>query len=325
MKLRQKKLTIGVPRTLFASYHLPFWQQLISLSGMKAVLSDPSSNESAHRGGRRLPHEFCVPVKVFLGHVLNLLEKGVDRILLPRMTTQGKANFFCPKLIGLPEIVYYTTGLGAERIFSPEVICDGLGLRVISFPDLGPVMTWQMKAAARQADQVWRGILNKCRTERLTLPEAGGGTKLNSSGKRLNIGLLGYAYSLYDPFISKGIVTRLSQLGVKLNTWEMLDPQRIEARLAGLTRPLFWNFGRMLLGAGLEFLNDPAIDGLIYVTTFGCGPDSIATKILSIAASQGEKPFLQINLDEHQEDGHLRTRLEAFTDLLATLKEERAI
>ena len=149
------------------------------------------------------------------------------------------------------------------------------------------------------------------------------GRKKSAKGP-LNIGLLGYAYSIYDPFISKGISGKLKDLGVNIITWEMLDPALIESRLARLKRPLFWNFGRMTLGAGLNLLEDPTIDGIIYVTTFGCGPDSVATKILSLEAGKQGKPFLLVNLDEHTEDGHLRTRLEAFSDLLIALKEDRA-
>lgn len=98
MNRGQKKLKIGIPRTLFSSYHLTYWRQMITLSGMEAILSEESSKETAERGGRRLPHEFCIPIKVFIGHILNLLDKGVDQILLPRMITKGKANFFVPSL-----------------------------------------------------------------------------------------------------------------------------------------------------------------------------------------------------------------------------------
>jgi len=325
MNRGQKKLKIGIPRTLFSSYHLTYWRQMITLSGMEAILSEESSKETAERGGRRLPHEFCIPIKVFIGHILNLLDKGVDQILLPRMITKGKANFFCPKLIGLPEIVRFTTCLGTERMFSPEIVCDGLGLRVIKLPDLDPAMSRRMKTAARQANEDCKGVLTKCRTQRLTLPEATGLFKIDRSGERLNIGLLGYAYSIYDPFISKKILEKLYKLGCAVTTWEMLEPGLIERNLAGLKRPLFWNFGRMLLGAGLSFIDDSGIDGLIYATAFGCGPDSVATKILSIEAGLRQKPLLLVNLDVHQEDGHLRTRLEAFTDMLAALKEERVV
>lgn len=320
-----QNIRIGIPTTLFSSYHLAYWYRFISLSGMEPVLSDESNEETADRGGRQLPHEFCVPIKVFLGHVLDLLDKGVYQILLPRMITQGKDNFFCPKLIGLPEIVRFTTGLGPERMFSPEIVCDGLSLRVTKLPDLGSDMIRRMKTAAIQANEDWERVLDKCRTQRLTLPEATGLFKTVRSGERLNIGLLGYAYSIYDPFISKKIVEKLYQLGCAVTTWEMLGTGLVERNLTRLKRPLFWNFGRMLLGAGLCFIDDAGIDGLIYATAFGCGPDSVATKILSIEANQKGKPLLQINFDEHQEDGHLQTRLEAFTDMLAVLKEERVV
>jgi predicted nucleotide-binding protein (sugar kinase/HSP70/actin superfamily) len=173
-----KKMKIGIPGTLFAAYHLAYWYQFITLSGMEVVLSDESTKEIADQGGRVLPHEFCIPVKVFIGHILNLVEKGVDQILVPRMTTQGKSNYFCPKLIGLPEIVHYTTGLGEERMFSPEIICNGLQLRVTKFPAINSTTLRQMKVVAGQANKCWERILANCREQKITLPEATGRQKM---------------------------------------------------------------------------------------------------------------------------------------------------
>ncbi|HYH04158.1 MAG TPA: hypothetical protein VEC37_13780, partial [Bacillota bacterium] len=59
-----------------------------------------------------------------------------------------------------------------------------------------------------------------------------------------------------------------------------------------------------------------------YVSTFGCGPDSVATKMLSIEAGKRGKPLLLLNLDEHTETGHLQTRLEAFVDMLEEYRTE---
>lgn len=326
IKTGMKKMRIGIPNTLFSSYHLAYWYQLITLSGMEAVLSDESTQEMADRGKRLLPHEFCLPIKLFIGHVLNLLDKDVDQILLPRMTSKGRANFFCPKLIGLPEIVRYTTNLEETRMFSPEIRYDGLHLQVTKFPSPCSVALRRMKIAARQANKAWEKLLITCREQHLTLSNLSGKPPgILPVGEPLTIGLLGYAYSLYDPFISKAIPHQLLKLGATIITWEMLDPIQIEENLIGLKRPIFWNFGKMLLGAGLHFLKAPQTDGLIYVSTFGCGPDSVIAKILSIEAGNKGKPFLQINLDEHLEDGHLRTRLEAFVDMLTPLKEDKVI
>lgn len=340
---------------MFAAYHLPYWQTFLTLCGMEAVTSDATTQEMADRGGRLIPPEFCIPVKVFMGHVLNLLEKGVAQILLPRMTAAKKANFFCPKFIGLPEIVRFTMNLEERMFFAPEMICNGLNPKLIQFPTSARASWGRMRQAENQARECWQRILENCRKYRITLPEAsavgptavgltaagptvvgsnalgtgvpatGGGVHAPKPQNRLTVGLLGYAYSVYDPFISKGLLGKLGQLQMTATTWEMLEPALIDQSLAGLKRPLFWNYGRMLLGAGLHFLADPAVDGIIYVSTFGCGPDSVATEILNIEADHRHKPFLLINLDDHTEDAHLFTRLEAFADMLAALKEEQAV
>lgn len=325
MKSVQSKLKIGIPNTLFSAYHLSYWQNFITLAGMETVLSGESTKEMADRGGRLLPHEFCIPIKVFMGHMLSLLEKDVDQILVPRMTDRKKSNFFCPKLIGLPDIVKFTMNLEEQMFFSPKVICNGPNPRVIRFPAIASVSSQRMRAVEKQARESWKKTLDNCRQHQITLPEATGKMIIKRPENHLAVGLLGYAYSLYDPFISKGLQNKLKKLGVAVTTWEMLESELIEQSLAGLKRPLFWNYGRMTLGAGLNFLTDPAIDGIIYVTTFGCGPDSVATEILNIEAGKHQKPFLLINLDEHTEDGHLFTRLEAFIDMLTVLKEDTAV
>ncbi|MCL6589252.1 MAG: acyl-CoA dehydratase activase-related protein [Firmicutes bacterium] len=324
MKPSHNPLKIGIPNTLFAAYHLFFWRRFMTLAGIEAVISGESAPEMADRGGRLLPHEFCVPIKMVTGHIIRLLEMGVDQILLPRMLDCRKNNYFCPKLIGLPEIVKYTLNLDGRMLFSPTVICNGLTPRVIEHPPLDGVPRRRIRMAEQYARQGLSQILDHCRQYQVTLPEAMAKTMTRRPENRLTIGLLGYAYSLYDPFISKGILSKLRNLGAALVTWEMLEPHLIEGPLAKLKRPLFWNFGRLLLGAGLHFLSDSSVDGIVYVTAFGCGPDAVVSEILKLEAGNRQKPFLLINLDEHAEDGHLSTRLEAYAGLLTALKEETA-
>lgn len=325
-KRQPDRLKIGIPTTLFAAYHLAYWVKFITLSGMEVVLSSESTEKTAYLGSRLMPHEFCIPIKLLIGHVQELREQDdVDAILIPRMISRGNSNFSCPKLIGLPEIVQNTIGLETAKFFTPYVSCNGLDIKMLEFPKANYGLLKRMKVAEAKANQAWQSTLAQCRSHQLTLPEAIAGRNEPSAVLPLKIGLLGYAYNLYDPFISKQIHRQLSSLGVGVATWEMLDPALIERQLANLKRPLFWNFGKMVLGAGLHFLDDPRVDGVIYVTTFGCGPDSVATNILSLEAAVKQKPLLHLNLDEHTEPGHLTTRLEAFVDMLVTLKEESVV
>ena len=171
----KKKLRVGIPNTLFAAYHLAYWERLLTLLDFEPILAAESSQESVERGGRLLPPEFCIPIKVFIGHILNLLDQGVDQVLLPRMTTWGKLNFFCPKLIGLPEIVRYTTGLGEEGMFTPEIACNGLQLRITRLPTGKHICPIKFAAAERQANLDWQATLGQCRQEKMTLAEAAHG------------------------------------------------------------------------------------------------------------------------------------------------------
>lgn len=313
-------MKIGISNTLFGAIHLPYWQLFFSFLGLDVVIPGPSRKETVDCGGKLIPPEFCIPVKACLGQLVELMEKDVELILLPRMIQKGRRDFFCPKFTGLPELAKYSAGIEPGRLFSPEVICDGWQLRPIRYSAaISP--PGKLGKAAEQAGLYWNEILTRCRRERLILPEA---LNLMALAKPagIRVGLLGYSYTLYDPFISKGIIHKLTALGAELRTWEMVDPVNIESSLKGLKRPLFWNFGRVLLGAGLHFLKDPEVDGVVYVTAFGCGPDSIAVKMLELEAGKSHKPFLRITLDEHSGDGHLLTRLEAFLDMLVEKKEE---
>ncbi|HBF37999.1 MAG TPA: hypothetical protein DDW50_11825 [Firmicutes bacterium] len=314
-------MRIGIPNALFTSYHLPFWQEFFMQLGMDIVVSGDSCKETIDIGSKLIPHEFCIPVKVFLGHIVDLLSQKVDLILLPRMIDKKNHEFFCPKLTGLPEIVKYALNLDDSLFFSPEVICNGLNPQIVRYPQPKIKSMRTLRQAELKAEQNWQWTLERCRKEQSTLLQIARDLKNSSSADQIQVGLLGYAYILYDLWMSKATIQTLGSLDTHISTWEMVESEKIESRLKELKRPMFWNFGRILLGAGLNFLADPKIDGVIYVTPFGCGPDSITVKLLSLQAAITHKPFLQITLDEHSEDGHLKTRLEAFVDMLVQGKE----
>src|SRR5208282_5530051 len=56
----------------------------------------------------------------------------------------------------------------------------------------------------------------------------------------------------------------------------------------------------------------------IYITNFGCGPDSFITHFFK-SIMEG-KPFLQLEIDEHSGDAGIITRLEAFLDSIKHAK-----
>ena len=55
-------------------------------------------------------------------------------------------------------------------------------------------------------------------------------------------------------------------------------------------------------------------DGMIYLSSFSCGIDSVVTELIKIEL--GDFPFMVLKLDEHTGEAGYNTRLEAFADML---------
>jgi predicted nucleotide-binding protein (sugar kinase/HSP70/actin superfamily) len=137
----------------------------------------------------------------------------------------------------------------------------------------------------------------------------------------VKIGVIGYVYNIYD---DANILGRLVELGAETVTFETLDNSSIEAQLQHLPKSLFWSFSNKLLAGGYVFLEDSSIDGVIHITSFGCGPDAFLGKYFELDFEQYSKPFMTIRVDEHSGDNHLQTRIEAFVDMIVQKKSAKA-
>ena len=97
---------------------------------------------------------------------------------------------------------------------------------------------------------------------------------------------------------------------------EEVEPDVVENSLKGLRKKLFWSHGKRILGAGYSYVVDESIDGVIYLSCFGCGTDSMTQDMLARKAREMRKPYMVLTLDEHSGEAGLVTRLEAFLDMI---------
>ena len=104
----------------------------------------------------------------------------------------------------------------------------------------------------------------------------------------------------------------------------MLDHKVKEKAAKYQKKDSFWYFNRLIMGTAYHYLyNYPEeVDGMIQLNAFGCGPDSLIKELIDLKAKKTSKiSILNINLDEHSGRAGLKTRLEAFIDLLYRKKE----
>ncbi|MHA1651203.1 MAG: acyl-CoA dehydratase activase-related protein, partial [Candidatus Helarchaeota archaeon] len=99
------KKKIGIPRSLLYYKYFPLWKTFFEELGLEVVVSDKSNSKIVEIGGRYAIDEICIPLKLYYGHLVNLLEKDIDYIFVPRYISTTFGTYMCPKFLGLPDLI----------------------------------------------------------------------------------------------------------------------------------------------------------------------------------------------------------------------------
>ena len=159
-------MKIGIPRALLYYYYYPFWKTLFSELGCQVVVSDETNAGIVADGAAVTVSELCVPIKIFNGHVLNLLKKDVDYIMIPQFVSMGK-EWYCPKFLGVVEIAEYSiSGLKEKalpvRITSKDDVIDRLS-DWEKLCDLLDVSRARLKRALKKAKAAFLAFREDCK------------------------------------------------------------------------------------------------------------------------------------------------------------------
>ncbi len=314
-------MVIGIPRYLAYFSFSSLWETYFRDLGFEVRVSPPSNADILDAGVRETVNDACIPIKMFHGHVASLKD-SVDCLFIPRLAGAKMNYTVCPKFLGLPDMVRGSL-TGLPRIISPRLLMgrDGLkGLRGLY--DVGVELTgrrWRvMRALSRAKGALHRGV---------SLVQREG---LEALGYRqpedpdLTVALVGYPYVLYDGLSSGGILPQLQELGIRVVTPEMVPTPAMRREAKAYPENLFWYYSNRSLWSGMHYMGADRVDGMIHVTAFGCGPDAMVNKLLELESSADSMPFMSVTVDEHTADIGLRTRVEAFVDMLRWQASKRS-
>jgi len=323
-------MKVGIPRALLYYYYFPFWKSFFEELDTEVLVSDETNKGMVNRGVRESVSEICVPIKIYIGHSLNLLKKGADYVFVPRMISISPGEYFCPKFMGLPDMLRHGVKDLEEKILTCHIQANDDDIsdyrQYLSLTEPLGVTEEKIKHAAEKAGEEWKAFrmyskMGHTFMESLDLIE----NRLvhkdqNAVFSSIKIGLVGYVYNIYDSFISMDVLEKLRELQVDFVTFDMMEETDLKQAIAGMRKPLFWTFTNKLMGAGYKMFSDKNIDGIIHITAFGCGPDSMLSKLFEIKSNETGIPFMMIRVDEHTGENHLQTRIEAFIDMLKRKK-----
>lgn len=104
-----------------------------------------------------------------------------------------------------------------------------------------------------------------------------------------------------------------ARLGATVLFADEFDHARATRRSYDFSATLPWIVNRELVGAVLE-LHD-AVDGIVLVSAFPCGPDSMTDDAIALCVKG--RPVLTLTVDAQSGTAGVETRVESFVDILA--------
>ena len=314
--------TIGIPRVLNMYEDYPFWFTLFTNLGFRVVLSEKSSRATYEKGMESMPSEsVCYPAKLSHGHIMSLLEQGVNTIFYPCMMYSRKeyekANnrYNCPIVISYSEVLKNNVEELAKQdvtFINPFLPFEKKELleRILEIKEFQKYCFTreELKRAIELAEKEYKHFredIHKKGEETLEYIE-----KNHIKG----IVLAGRPYHI-DPEINHGIDTMINSLGLAVLSEDSI------AHLTEAKRPIRvvdqWMFHSRLYAAA-DFVGKNKNLELVQLNSFGCGVDAVTTdQVEEILKSYG-KLYTLIKIDEINNLGAIRIRIRS---LLSSMKK----
>ncbi|AET66752.1 hypothetical protein Desor_1078 [Desulfosporosinus orientis DSM 765] len=320
-------MKIGFPRALYYFEHFPFWAGFFNYLDIEVVTSPSTHRQIMDEGLKKASDETCLPLKLLAGHIRFL--KNVDYIFLPRIVSVEANTYTCPKFLGIPESVLpavpegmnvLTVTLnwrnGKRQVLKElEVLGSQLGK---SKSDVRKAFRAGLECQHKYQDSMGAGwefeksLRESNQPSIIKKPKDGG---LNPDKERLRIALVGHSYLTHESYANLNLLNKLREKA-DVELVQNVNSEDVESHLSELRKKIFWSHSKQIFGAGKKFVLDQKIDGIIYLTCFGCGTDSMIQELVSRKARENHKPYMVVTLDEHSGEAGLVTRLEAFLDMV---------
>ncbi len=304
---------VGIPRMLYLNDELPFWRTFFAELGFRVVLSDRTSRRTVNQGLEAAAAETCFPAKAALGHVRDLVEKKVDILFLPSFVrfpavkgTAAAHSQACPYAQALPYLAKASMSFEGVTVLDSVLRLHDARHAAVSYRAVAKALGKNGRDARRAARLAHKA--QECGLH--ALHERGRQVLSELAPGQQALVLVGRNYNACDPGMNLDLAAKVRDLGVQSIPLDFLPIDDVDK--SGL-QDMYWRSGQKILSAA-RFLAGREGLAPLYLTNFGCGPDSFISHFF--AKEMAGRPFLQLEIDEHSADAGAVTRIEAFLDSL---------
>ena len=323
------KIKVGLPSALMGYRLNPLLDHFFTNLGAEVVYSEQTNSQILEEGAALVNENICTPFKIYFGHVARLL-KSCDYIPALRFVSEEDRTYTCPKFMGLRSLLMNISFreqrdkfLPLEinmRKFTPHVK-KGEQEKILK-AELAQIGEVFGKTEKQTHDYYHDALLVKEKFEQ----DMANGMILPYDMKQpenpdLSIGVIGHPYNIYDSYLSMNILSKLYRMNVKAITIEMVGKEISEkAADTHMSKKLFWNYEREIVGSVAYLLENNLVDGILFLDSFPCGPDSLMSVFLNQISNNLDGKLMAIVLAELDSDTGLKTRVEAFVNSIRGVK-----
>jgi len=304
-------ISIGIPAGLHLYDEIPFWREFFGLLGINSVSSENCT--TVIKAGKNLcGAEFCAPIAALHGHVDYLRDKA-DYIFLPvylqEFSDEKRNKQYC----------YYTQFVSSlisiEKRFEPRnkiltpMLKSTHGELFAQFELYKMLIKIGLKIDFLQVTQAYdqaKKYHQKLKENWIKLYE----NNVNRPDD-FHIMLLGRPYTVLSSAMNNHIPELIEKNGVKTFYMDMMSFDKRKISFSEeLTNTVKWKFASSVLQAAEIIAEKPGCYPVL-ITSFKCTPDSFVTEFFKDILNSHNKPYLILQLDEHDSTAGYETRIEA--------------
>lgn len=301
-------MKIGIPRALLYYKYKHLWESFFNELDIDYILSPETNKEIVRKGMTYAVDESCFSSKIYLGHVEWLLDKS-DNILVPRIS-DGSDGTVCTKFQAIYDIVANTFRDRNINLLYYNIDPEAADFEMTAFLKIGKTL------GKRKSQCLSAYLIAKQMQKRAHLSELYEQERLLSENK-IKILLIAHPYNIYDKYIGEPITNFLRELGTVPIIGDIAPKKEAIEKSGEISKTLPWAFNKELVGS-IPIYND-RVDGIILMSAFPCGPDSLVNEILIRRIK--DKPILNLTLDGQEGNTGIETRLESFVDIIRFKKD----
>ena len=302
-------MKIGIPRALLYYRYRILWETYFRELGMETVISPQTNKTILEAGSRYSIDENCLSSKLFFGHV-SALENKCDAVFIPRVANFGKDGILCTRFEALYDMCANTFREKNLNFITCDIDLQQKKTEKEAYLSLAATLgksRREAQAAYEKALAAWKDDMEKNReTQQKRL-----------SSDRIKILVVGHSYNLYDEYIGKPILKGIEHLDADFICSDAIDLKQAQKDSLHICKNVPWIMSRELLGSIHRYHDQ--IDGIILLTAFPCGPDSMVNEM--IIRRIKDRPILNLLLDSQDGNAGIETRLESFIDIIRFRKE----